>query len=208
MPNHITNEITGPAAIKDALTRPYTPEERQAQIEDQEHARAFWAEKGKPELFIPRVIPEDARVIDFGLLIPEPDNIEVGGCSGHHEPGVVCWYEWNRDNWGTKWNGYDLEITEQDDIVTLRFDTAWSHPYPVVEKLSKRFPDDELHVRYADEDLGSNLGEYTIKDDERGGDTAPTDPRGALDFAAQLKYGKTYKELSQEWGEEDEDDDA
>jgi hypothetical protein len=48
---------------------------------------------------------------------------------------------------------------------TLKFETAWSHPTKVIHALSKKFPDVEFELQYADEDIGANLGHYTIKDE-------------------------------------------
>jgi hypothetical protein len=66
-----------------------------------------------------------------------------------------------RDVWGTKWNAYDQVIDL--DVGVLSFDTAWSCPMPVLQELSKRHPDDEITIRYADEDLGCNCGTVKLK---------------------------------------------
>jgi len=69
-----------------------------------------------------------------------------------------------RDVWGTKWNAYDQVI--ELDAGELSFDTAWSCPIQVLTELSKLHPDDEIVVRYADEDLGSNCGTVHLKSGE------------------------------------------
>lgn len=71
--------------------------------------------------------------------------------------GFRDWYSWSNANWGTKWNAYD-QILEDEN--TIRFDTAWASPYPVIEKLGEMFPSLHFCVEYADEDLGSNCGTY------------------------------------------------
>lgn len=142
-----------------------------------------------------------AKIADFNMVIPQPANIETGDCSMEHAPGIICWRGWSISNWGTKWNAYDTKTEDHGDgTVTLQFDTAWSHPFPVLEALSVKCSGHELEVAYADEDLGYNLGKYSIKNGER------TDLLGiedgteeASEFAAQLKYGKTYAELQKEW---------
>lgn len=201
MPNHITNEITGPAAIREALTRTRTTAERFAHDKSEEERWTRFVQLGREEEFEEIAFDMNERIVDFGLLIPEPENIERGDCNRQHTPGEICWHEWKTAHWGTKWNGYDLEVTDHDDgTVTVRFDTAWAHPHPVIEKLSKRFPEAELRVKYADEDLGYNLGEYTITNDERSPYTSPVEgTNGALDFATQLKHGMTYAELEAEY---------
>jgi hypothetical protein len=76
--------------------------------------------------------------------------------------GAPDWYEWAIENWGTKWNAYSIEVRSED---TIKFETAWSHPTKVIHALSKKFPDVEFELQYADEDIGANLGHYTIKDE-------------------------------------------
>lgn len=150
MPNHVINLIGAPREVLAALQRPLTDEEKAA-------------DAGFP------IHDPDRLIVDFGLVIPEPENIEKGACSGPrnatrvngnliHLDGSVCWWDWNVKNWGTKWNAYD---TDQGEGV-IEFQTAWAHPYPVLRALSKRFPDALIHVKYADEDLGNNCANYTV----------------------------------------------
>lgn len=157
---------------------------------------------GAPEVI--HALYKDDKV-DFNLLIPEPENIETGGCSGTHPPDVVCWYTWHVDNWGTKWNGYSASVEAlRGDLAKLRFDTAWSHPRQIIFELSRRFPDYELEVAYADEDLGGNLGRYTIKGGELLSAHLPDEYSDeANEMAAQLKYGRSYAEIRAEWDEDD-----
>jgi hypothetical protein len=72
--------------------------------------------------------------------------------------GSKDWYEWSIKNWGTKWNTSD-SYYEGD---TLSFQTAWSLPESVLIKLSEMFPDITICVVYADEDIGSNCGEFQL----------------------------------------------
>lgn len=66
-----------------------------------------------------------------------------------------------REVWGTKWNACESTFNVSDG--TARFSTAWSYPSPVMISISKRFPDHVIHVKYADEDLGSNCGTLELK---------------------------------------------
>ena len=72
--------------------------------------------------------------------------------------GHADWYSWSIDKWGTKWNAYSTE-DNGDEIV---FQTAWSCPDGVLIALSQQYPDVEFKVRYADEDFGANVGEFTL----------------------------------------------
>lgn len=109
---------------------------------------------------------EWTRHIDFNNIIPQPKSLFLGDLSFKDEKKTRGWnwYDWNRQNWGTKWNAYDTE-RDGNDIV---FDTAWTTPYPVMEKLHemcKRY-NVSCEVTYADEDAGCNTGWYRLGDDD------------------------------------------
>ena len=70
--------------------------------------------------------------------------------------GSSNWYEWNCDNWGTKWDCSDSHYTEEDKI--LQFQTAWACPEKIIAEMKLAFPDLRFDGSYADEDFGSNVG--------------------------------------------------
>ena len=70
--------------------------------------------------------------------------------------GSSNWYEWNCDNWGTKWDCSDSHYTEEDKI--LQFQTAWACPEKIIAEMKLVFPDLRFDGSYADEDFGSNVG--------------------------------------------------
>lgn len=73
--------------------------------------------------------------------------------------GYSDWYDWSRDNWGTKWNAYGQRL--EGDAVS--FETAWSAPEPVIRMLSAQFPEARLILEYADEDIGRNAGKLVFR---------------------------------------------
>lgn len=73
----------------------------------------------------------------------------------YREHGVVSWYEFGVEKWGTKWNAYSIVET---DGVSIQFDTAWSAPHPVIEVLVSKFPGVCIEHLWADEDIGHNFG--------------------------------------------------
>ena len=75
------------------------------------------------------------------------------------ETGYKNSLDWARANWGTKWNSYDFKLTDEG----CKFNTAWTHPLPILKKLSEMYPEEDIEVMYADEDIGYNLGYYKIK---------------------------------------------
>ena len=52
------------------------------------------------------------------------------------------WYMWCVNNWGTKWDACDKSVEYEDsEILALTFNTAWSPPEGIVEKLRERYPE-------------------------------------------------------------------
>lgn len=79
-------------------------------------------------------------------------------CKSMYE--CITWYEWALANWGTKWNAYDIDVYY--DRNEIFFNTAWSHPTPVIEALSRKYPSAVFKVQFADENIGYNAGSYII----------------------------------------------
>jgi hypothetical protein len=51
------------------------------------------------------------------------------------DTGFWSWYDWSCENWGTKWNAYDVDICPGEQLI---FNTAWAPPEPVFEAIAKR----------------------------------------------------------------------
>jgi hypothetical protein len=108
-------------------------------------------------------IKSEERDIDFEKIIPMPNHIYRGNLSREKELKYGkenCWYDWSCNNWGTKWNAYDIYKSSED---TILFDTAWAGVPNLMNELSKQHPNVELHYKYADEDTGHNVDEHIIK---------------------------------------------
>lgn len=73
------------------------------------------------------------------------------------------WYNWNKNNWGTKWNSYSHE---RESWNTFVFETAWANVKALMLILSKSIPETEIIYEYADEDTGYNCGYFKIKNGE------------------------------------------
>lgn len=118
------------------------------------------------EYFLKKYI-DSTGAFDFNKVIPEPKTkeecpeeylIEEG--KEEHTSSIkpwFDWYHWRCDHWGTKWNAACTMITPKSLCTTTRaskrvhgktwyeveitYDTAWSPPMPVIEKLQKEFHD-------------------------------------------------------------------
>ena len=100
---------------------------------------------------------------DFDIKKLSEESFEQ--CIGMVRNWRACGYlhpmDFNLKVWGTKWNA--CEPQADPEAGTCQFETAWSCPMGVLEKVSARFPDDAITVTYADEDIGSNCGTFTLK---------------------------------------------
>jgi hypothetical protein len=73
--------------------------------------------------------------------------------------GYATWYGWRIKHWQTKWNAYEVNVDEVEG--TIRFQTAWSAPLPVIEKLASLFPKVTIRHIWSDEGIGNNCGEVS-----------------------------------------------
>lgn len=69
--------------------------------------------------------------------------------------GYSDWYSWSIEKWGTKWNlpsteDDEITITKEPGSLIYRFETAWSCPLPVIEKIVADFPTCTLEHTYID----------------------------------------------------------
>jgi hypothetical protein len=100
--------------------------------------------------------------------------------------GCKDWYSWSCKFWGTKWNSYDSCPVDPDDT-SITFNTAWSAPHPVIEKLAEMYPDVIITHKWADEDWGNNTGSCIYNDPDIGVmEPDYLDGHEALVFAAEI----------------------
>jgi len=93
---------------------------------------------------------EPDQYIDFAKIVPQPDNLFTDNLSTKNRDecvrkGIPNWYDWQVENWGTKWNAYaQSEPRLEYGTAVLQFDTAWAAPFPVIKALREKYPG--LHV--------------------------------------------------------------
>jgi hypothetical protein len=96
--------------------------------------------------------------------------------------GAQTWYEWSCNNWGTKWNAYDIHRVDDN---TIEFDTAWRTPMVILKALSEKFQDEEITTEYADEDAAHNCGRYVFF---AGNLAYQYEPKGGSKLAYELYF--------------------
>lgn len=79
--------------------------------------------------------------------------------------GATDWYEWSCNNWGTKWNAHNTEVPSIENP-EVYFDTAWSRPLPILQRLSQMYPNNSFKYEYAEEQAGYFSGECVFKNGE------------------------------------------
>jgi len=78
------------------------------------------------------------------------------------------WYDWNSQNWDTKWNACETnaELFENSQQLALHFSTAWSPPRPVVNALAQACINLNLEMNYRWEEEQGFGEEWELDGDE------------------------------------------
>ena len=51
------------------------------------------------------------------------------------------WYDWQIQNWGTKWEPADISFEQCEEELELTFNTAWSPPEDICRAIREKYPD-------------------------------------------------------------------
>ena len=69
------------------------------------------------------------------------------------------WYDWRLQNWDTKWDAYDVEVTDDDiEQLEITFNTAWSPPEAICERIREDYPD--VSVSWFYDEPGCEIAGY------------------------------------------------
>ena len=119
----------------------------------------------------------------------KPDEWELGRTAFQNQIkyGAADWYDWRIGNWGTKWNAYGYEKgVDYSENEYLCFETAWSAPHPILDKLAEMYPDIEFMHEWADEDIGQNCGMFEYEEGTRSMEYYPNTGKERIEFAAKV----------------------
>lgn len=88
--------------------------------------------------------------LSFNKSVPKPENEDD-------------WYNWNINNWGTKWNACDCSVNEIESIndtlnkeytnLNYQFDTAWDPPLEWLEKVANIYSDISFTLEYSEPNM-------------------------------------------------------
>ena len=103
--------------------------------------------------------------IDFNKIIPMPSGLWMGGINPDTRAkyGKNNWLDWSIANWGTKWNAFRFDDDDQYSDSQITFVTANNAPAPIMQKLSKMYPEITMHHFWAEDNVGHNCGERVYK---------------------------------------------
>lgn len=97
---------------------------------------------------------------DFATIIPWNTELTEEEYHGTEEiklrDGSIAytggkWYEWNNENWGTKWNAHQTNVEVFLETGFLCFDTPWSPPVGIMDALAKMYPNFDIEWKYIEE---------------------------------------------------------
>jgi hypothetical protein len=113
-------------------------------------------------------VPEELKQVSS----PNRDEDEAARLSSLY--GAKDWYEFQVNNWGTKWDvdarivedsatnapGYKSYTSPDERFVHMAFDSAWSPPIFAIDMLAKQFPKVKIH--HAFDESGSDFSGYRM----------------------------------------------
>lgn len=172
MPNWVFNSlcVSGEpesiAKLKEQVNQPFSKEHDEWVFETKSYVRTE--------------ISFNNPVFAFWNIVrpPEDKMDEYNGRHGYSQEGRTGdtefnWYNFNNREWGTKWDVAihnneeysDTEIMDEGSgFIIYKFNTAWSPPFPVIQELSKQYPDLIVDLEYEEEQGWG--GEITFRNGE------------------------------------------
>ena len=145
MPNWVFNHLTIDGSKEDI-----------AKVKAQVGAVVKRKYKGVDE--VDEKIDEEPIFSFMNILPPPEDKLDeyhaVHGYANGEKTGDTeyNWYNFNVREWGTKWDARDVDLLEEHKTsLHYKFDTAWSPPTPVIEKLAQQNPNLNITLEYREE---------------------------------------------------------
>jgi len=118
--------------------------------------------------------------------------------------GHADWYSWSVENWGTKWNADAQDWSREGDSVSFWFDSAWSPPTNLYEKIS--LTDYDIEAYYLEEGM-QFVGKFSGGYDDT---YEYTDSESLNDIPEDIIDNWNLREILEEWeaenAEEEEDE--
>ena len=142
---------------------------------------------------------EEPEFTFWNIVRPEGEALEMYDESLTKPSASPYWYDWNIENWGTKWDASDVEFQSHGpDHKQYTFRTAWAPPLEALKALSEQHPN--VHIELEWEEEQGFGGTFVF----RGGEGVETEyydvPKSHADFVNRGRED----ECACTWGEADD----
>lgn len=106
----------------------------------------------KKERIVKGVNEFGVQPTDFETMGGEKGYLTYGKTIADNRVNYGCstWYEWSNSHWGVKWNASEsrVERCQDEDKVTIYFETPWDGVTKLMCKLAKMCKDDQVIIDY------------------------------------------------------------
>ena len=194
MPNWCENHLTVTGEKEEVLRFQEQVKGRQAQYALSETEKQMYERMGESG------VDEEVYNFTFHSLFPVPDAVLEEGYSS-------AGYNWQSQNWGTKWDVNGVTLFEEDDEVCYEFSTAWAPPEPWVKHVSEQFPKLNFEIAYFEP--GTMVAGYVVF--ENGDVFEEERVSGDVDALKDImihKLGYTEEEAAEYWDEEEDEEES
>ena len=157
MPNHCHNRVTFYSANTEAVAK-------LKQIFEDENCfgqiipEPDWLNTPLMSSDMPKYDWDKAKgkVGELPQYVEDPWKRLVFKSTGHADDR---WYDWRVNNWDTKWDCYDVVVTDDDiEQVEIEFNTAWSPPEAICKQIREDYPD--VSVSWFYDEPGCEIAGY------------------------------------------------
>ena len=146
MPNHCFNRVEFYSNNEEEIKKLHDIFSIDVQAEDEERT-IFGQFIPEPHWPTTPLTEEDVKglIYDRGEVgeLPVPGTVNRGSYFKSTDRGDDRWYDWRLRYWDTKWDCYDLGMTDHDlpHGFEVQFNTAWSPPEEICRSIREQYPD-------------------------------------------------------------------
>lgn len=191
MPNWCENQLQVTGSKSDLLWFQASVKGKHAQYVLTEAEKEMVARFGEEK-------EEELYNFTFHSLVPVPEEVLQ---AGYNKTG----YNWQNDNWGTKWDVTGALLDEADNQLLYQFDTAWAPPEPWVKCVSEQFPNLSFELAYFEPGM-MFAGYVTYENGERVEEEHASESVPNIKHMMVEKLGYSEEEANEYWHDEEEEE--
>ena len=153
MPNHCFNRVEFYSDVEEDIKKLHDIFSINTRAEDEERT-IFGQFIPEPDWPTTPLTEETAKglIYDRGEVgeLPVPATHDRGSHFKSTGSSDDRWYDWRLRYWDTKWDCYDLGMSDHDlpHGFEVQFNTAWAPPEGICRAMRKQFPDTDIQWFY------------------------------------------------------------